>query len=176
MCGRCSSLGTSRLALPVPVFLFLDDEYPVKSPTKILPDGRKNIPPVWKIAHQKFVRWDFFPTKLFYQIYTWVSCRSWELQGSHEATTLCSTNVQCQCLGHHEQQLYVHWWQHITYLILCTPKSTLKCWVCSKHSSRKTHHIMVWQRRNTQNCVTNYIRNYSRTATATSWVDWITFV
>ena len=42
---------------------FLDDEYPVKSPTKILPGGKKKIPPVWKIAHQKYVRWDFFPSK-----------------------------------------------------------------------------------------------------------------
>ena len=50
---------------------FLDDEYPVKSPTKILPGGRKKNPTSLEKCPPKVceVAVGFFPTKFFYQIY-----------------------------------------------------------------------------------------------------------
>ena len=56
-----------------------DDEYPVKSPTKILPGGRK------KKSHQsgklptKICEVGFFPSKIFYQIYPWLYIYIWDV-------------------------------------------------------------------------------------------------
>ena len=71
-----------RCVVAVPRSGPADWHCPVKSPTKILPGGRKKIPPVWKIAHQKYVRWDFFPPKFFtrfipaYTIHLFGACLS----------------------------------------------------------------------------------------------------